>query len=103
MHRGARGLGTAGKGPLPGDSSPVGSLSLSGVKRGVAGPRVSHHFPHWPRSRSSKLEEQQGSSVTWQSDLMRGGWRREGDGARVDGAFSGSPVVKTPAAGWIPA
>jgi len=58
VHRGARGLGTAGKGPLLGDSSPVGSLSLRGVKRGVAGLRVSHRFPHWPRSRSSKLEEQ---------------------------------------------
>jgi len=34
---------------------------------------------------------------------MRGGWRRDGDGAGVDGAFSGGPVVKTPAAGWIPA
>lgn len=27
---------------------------LGGVKRGVAGPRVSHHFPYWPRSRGAQ-------------------------------------------------
>ena len=33
---------------------------------------------------------------------MRGGWRRDGTGLGVDGAFSGGPVVKTRTAGWIP-
>lgn len=80
MHGGG-GLGTAGEGPLPGTVTLWVPSVLGGVKRGVSGPRVCYGFPHWPRSRSSELEEQEGSSVTWQRDLMRGGWRRDGDGA----------------------
>ena len=95
-------LGTAAEGPLPGTVTLWVPSVLGGVKRGVSGPRVSCGFPHWPHSKSSKLEEQEGSSATWQRDLMRGGWRRVGTGLGVDGAFSGGPVVKTPTAGWIP-
>ena len=79
-------LGTAAEGPLPGTVTLWVPSVLGGVKRGVSGPRVSCSFPHWPHSKSSKLEEQEGSSATWQRDLMRGGWRRVGTGLGVDGA-----------------